>query len=101
MTKESQQTREEREAARQAEAMRALERVERESETIANSNFARASNRQINHMEEALDRTLKRLGTDEDGKYDPIEAWGAGIGRIGGAIFAIILVIWLISHFTR
>ncbi len=99
--KNKHQTREERDAVRQEEARRALERVDRESEAIANSNFARAANQRVSHMDNALNKTLKKLGTDENGKYDPIEAWGTGIGRIGGAIFAIFLALWLINHFLR
>ena len=75
---------------RQREAERVLRQVEMDSEALGTSSFARTANKAKNHLG----------GADAD-QQDPIEVWGTRIGRIGGAIFAIILVVWLINHFTR
>ncbi|MCT4656220.1 MAG: hypothetical protein N4A65_10455 [Cohaesibacter sp.] len=75
---------------KQLEAERLLARVEREGEALGTSSFARTANKAKDH-----------LGASDIDANDPIEVWGTRIGRIGGAIFAIILVLWLINHFTR
>ncbi len=90
MTDETKQSRESRDAARQLEAERSLKRVDMDSEAIGTSTLARAAGRAKSHLD----------GSDVD-PNDPIEVWGTRIGRSAGAIFAIILVLWLISHFTR
>lgn len=66
------------------EALRSLDRVQAESETIVGSTFVRMADRAKGHLS-AADK-------DED---DQIEVWGTRIGRIAGLIFAIGLVIYL------
>ncbi|WP_316861902.1 hypothetical protein [uncultured Cohaesibacter sp.] len=90
MTKQSHQSRQQRNDARQQQAERALKRVEMEGEALGTSAFARTANKAKDH-----------LGAADMDRNDPIEVWGTRIGRIGGAIFAIILVLWLVNHFTR
>lgn len=75
---------------KQREAEQALRRVSNEGESLGTSSFARVANNAKDH-----------LGAAEIDENDPIELWGTRIGRIAGAIFAIILVLWLINHFTR
>ena len=89
----SEQTENKRERAhqdRQAEAEQALRRVDAEGEALGTSALARAGNKAKGH-----------LGASDVDPDDPIEVWGTRIGRIGGALFAIILVLYLINHFTR
>lgn len=66
------------------EALRAIKRVEAESETVAGSTFVRMADRAKNHMSAA----------DKDAD-DQIEVWGTRIGRAAGAIFFVGLVIYL------
>ncbi|WP_434054833.1 MAG: hypothetical protein RDA78_08185 [Roseibium sp.] len=66
------------------EALKALDRVQAESETIVGSTFVRMADRAKDHLS-AADK-------DED---DQIEVWGTRIGRGAGVIFAIGLVIYL------
>ncbi|WP_305987888.1 hypothetical protein [Roseibium sp. MMSF_3544] len=66
------------------EALKALDRVQAESETIVGSTMVRMADRAKNHLS-AADK-------DED---DQIEVWGTRIGRFAGLIFAIGLVIYL------
>lgn len=66
------------------EALKALDRVQAESETIVGSTFVRMADRAKDHLS-AADK-------DED---DQIEVWGTRIGRAAGVIFAIGLVIYL------
>ncbi|EFO32641.1 conserved hypothetical protein [Roseibium sp. TrichSKD4] len=74
---------EKREEKRQ-DALRALDRVQAESETIGTSSFARMA-----------DRAQKHLSAADKDEEDPIEVWGTRIGRAAGVIFAIGLVIYL------
>lgn len=67
------------------EALKALDRVQAESETIAGSTFVRMADRAKDHLSAA----------DKDND-DQIEVWGTRIGRVAGAIFAIGLVIYLL-----
>lgn len=67
------------------EAMKAIDRVQAESETIVGSTFVRMADRAKDHLS-AADK-------DED---DRIEVWGTRIGRIAGAVFAVGLVIYLV-----
>jgi hypothetical protein len=90
MTAKKTPNREDRHTAKEEEAKRALERVETEGETLGTSSFARTANKARDHF-----------GAADSDQTDPMEIWGTRIGRIGGAIFAIILVLWLINHFTR
>lgn len=66
-------------------ALKALDRVQAESETIAGSTFVRMADRAKDHLNAA----------DKDGD-DQIEVWGTRIGRGLGAVFAVCLVIYLI-----
>lgn len=71
------------------DALRALDRVEAESETIVGSTFVRMADRARNHLSAA----------DKD-ETDQIEVWGTRIGRGLGVLFAIGLVIYLaITYF--
>ena len=90
MTKREAKTRQERQDDKVAQAERALSRVDTEGEALGTSAFARTAKRAKDH-----------LGANDADPDDPIEIWGTRIGRIGGAIFAIFLVLWLVSHFTR
>ena len=90
MTEEKHTSRETKAEERRLEAERALRRVDMEAESLGSSTLARTANRAKDH-----------LGASDVNPDDPIEVWGTRIGRIGGAIFAIILVLWLINHFTR
>lgn len=67
------------------DALRALDRVEAESETIVGSTFVRMAERARTHLS-AGDK-------DED---DRIEVLGTRIGRGLGVVFAIGLVIYLV-----
>ncbi len=67
------------------DALRSLDRVGAESETIAGSTFVRMADRAKGHMS-AADK-------NED---DHIEVWGTRIGRGAGLVFAIGLVIYLV-----
>lgn len=66
------------------EALRAIDRVQAESETIAGSSFTRMADRAKNHLSAA----------DKDAE-DRIEVLGTRIGRSLGVVFAICLVIYL------
>ena len=90
MTERQPKTRQQRQNDKASQAERALARVDTEGEALGTSAFARTANRARDH-----------LGAHDADPNDPIEVWGTRIGRIGGAIFAIFLVLWLISHFTR
>ncbi|WP_319533769.1 hypothetical protein [uncultured Cohaesibacter sp.] len=90
MADDDKQTRQQRDEARQREAEQALSRVEMEGEALGASSFARSANKAKGHF------TAQDVDPD-----DPVEKWGTRIGRGAGAIFAIILVIWLVDHFTR
>ena len=78
-------------AARAEESRRILERIERESETVAASSMARTS-----------DLVRKGLsgkdGTDED--TDPIEVLGKRIGRTLGWIAMIALVAYFVTTYV-
>ncbi len=69
---------------RRDEALRAIDRVEAESETIVGSTFVRMADRAKNHLSAA----------DEE-PDDRIEVLGTRIGRSLGIVFAIGLVIYL------
>jgi hypothetical protein len=73
-----------REDARQEEARAALERVARDSDTIAGSSLGRAGRRLGDHFS----------GKDPDdaaGRADPIEVWGRRIGRALSLLGVIVL----------
>lgn len=67
------------------EALRALKRVEDESETIAGSTFVRMAQRAKGHF-----------GAADKDQIDPVEVLGTRIGRGAGALFALGLIIYLI-----
>lgn len=67
------------------EALRSLDRVGAESETIVGSTFVRMADRAKGHLSAA----------DKD-EEDQIEVWGTRIGRGAGLIFAVGLVIYLV-----
>ena len=90
MTEQNRPSREQRQEDRRSQAERALARADMEGEALGTSAFARTANKAKDH-----------LGAQDADPDDPIEVWGTRIGRIGGAIFAIILVLWLVNHFTR
>jgi uncharacterized membrane protein len=70
------------------EALQALDRVGAESETVAGSTFVRMADRARNH-----------LGAADKDEDDRIEVWGTRIGRVLGLLFAIGLVIYLVSTY--
>lgn len=76
--------REQKDEERRTEALRAIDRVQVESETIGSSSFVRMAHRARDHFAAA----------DKDEK-DAAEVWGARIGRTAGLLFAIGLVIHL------
>ncbi|MEE4012985.1 hypothetical protein V1T76_13025 [Roseibium sp. FZY0029] len=71
------------------EALRTLDRVNAESETVAGSTFVRMADRAKDHLS-AADK-------DED---DRIEVWGSRIGRGLGLVFAIGLAIYLVVTYV-
>ncbi|MBO6506938.1 MAG: hypothetical protein JJ866_09875 [Roseibium sp.] len=75
--------------AKRDEALKAIKRVEAESETVAGSTFVRMADRAKSHMS-AADK-------DED---DRIEVWGTRIGRGLGLIFFVGLVIYLLVTYV-
>ena len=68
----------------QKEALRALDRVEAESETVAGSTFVRMAKRAQDHF-----------GAADREEQDNIEIWGTRIGRAAALVFAIGLLIYL------
>ncbi|MEJ8476376.1 hypothetical protein [Roseibium algae] len=69
---------------RRDDALRSLERVQAESETVAGSTFVRMAKRAQGHFE----------ASDQD-QHDPMEVWGTRIGRAAGLVFAVGLLIYL------
>ncbi|WP_417671276.1 hypothetical protein [Roseibium sp.] len=67
------------------DALRALDRVEAESETIAGSTFVRMARQAQDHF-----------GAADKDHEDAAEVWGTRIGRGAGLVFAIGLVIYLV-----
>lgn len=77
--------------ARAEESKRILERIERESETVAASSMARAS--------DLLRKGLSgKDGNSEDA--DPVEVLGKRIGRTLGWIAMIALVVYLLVNYV-
>jgi uncharacterized membrane protein len=66
------------------EALKALDRVQAESETVGGSSFVRMAERAKDHMRAA-----------DKHNDDQIEVWGTRIGRTLGLVFAIGLAIYL------
>lgn len=73
---------------KQQEALRAIDRVQAESETIVGSTFVRMA-----------DRAQKHMSAADKNADDPVEVWGTRIGRTAGLIFAIGLVIYLFKSY--
>ncbi|WP_153771476.1 hypothetical protein [Labrenzia sp. CE80] len=70
--------------ARRDEALRSLDRVEAESETVAGSTFVRMAKRAQDHF-----------GAHDLDEDDKVEVWGTRIGRGAGLIFAVGLLVYL------
>lgn len=77
--------------ARAEESKRILERIERESETVATSSMARTSDL-------VRGKLSGKDGTDDD--MDPVEVLGKRIGRTLGWIAMIVLVIYLVITYV-
>ena len=74
---------------REREAREALERVARDSETIAGSSLGRAGRRLGNHF------AARDAVGEADGGTDPIELWGRRIGRALSLVAVVALAWWL------
>ena len=81
--------REEKDAERQREAEAALRRVERDSETVGTSSAARIASKAGDHFSNA--------DAEND---DWTEVWGRRIGRVGGLIFVLWLVFYLVTTYV-
>ncbi len=79
------------EQEREREAREALERVQRDSESLGSSALARMSQHAQDHFS-AKDAE----GTGESGGTDPIELWGRRIGRILSLVGVVVLTLWLL-----
>lgn len=77
-----------RQEEKREEALRAIDRATVESETITGSTLARMAQRAQDHL----------AGADAD-ETDRIEVWGRRIGRTAGFLFAIGLVIYLVTTY--
>lgn len=75
----------ERDAERREQALRDLDRVTAESETVAGSTLVRMAQRAQNH-----------LGAADKPENERIEVWGTRIGRAAGLLFAAGLLIHLL-----
>jgi hypothetical protein len=76
---------------REREAREALERVQRDAETVGSSALARMSRRAQEHF-----GGRDAIGTAEDGGTDPIELWGRRIGRALSLVGVTLLALWLL-----
>ena len=74
---------------REQEAREALERVQRDTDTLGSSALARMGRRAGDHFG-------AKDAMDPDGVADPIELWGRRIGRILSLIGVVILGLWLL-----
>lgn len=72
----------------EAEAKRILERVAQESETVGTSSVKRVAERVKGHM--------SAQDADEN---EWAELWGKRIGRALGAVFVVVLIIYLIKTY--
>jgi hypothetical protein len=72
------------------ESREALERVERDSETVGASSLARIGHRVQGHF-----AGKDAVGAGEHGDTDPIELWGRRIGRALSLVGVVILALWL------
>ena len=71
---------------REAESRAALERVARDTQSIAGSPLGRMGRRVGDHFTGA-----DAAGQAQDGGTDPIEVWGRRIGRALSVVGAVIL----------
>jgi hypothetical protein len=76
---------------RDQEAREALERVQRDSETLGSSALARMGRRAGDHF-----GAKDAVGSAKDGGTDPIELWGRRIGRVLSLVGVVILGLWLL-----
>jgi hypothetical protein len=74
---------------REREAREALERVQRDTDTLGSSALARMGRRAGDHFG-------AKDAMDPDGSTDPVELWGRRIGRILSLIGVVILGFWLL-----
>ncbi|RNC96960.1 MAG: hypothetical protein ED558_03705 [Oricola sp.] len=74
--------------AREEEARKVIERVERESEIVGRSSFVRAAGKARDHLTAAE-------------AEDPVEVWGRRVGRALSVIAFIGLALWLLAYLTR
>jgi hypothetical protein len=79
------------EKEREREAREALERVQRDTETLGSSALARMSRQAQDHF-----GGRDALGAAEDGGTDPIELWGRRIGRGLSLVGVVVLGLWLL-----
>ncbi len=78
---------------RERESRAALERLERESETLGSSSLARMGRRLGDHFGAA-----DAVGEGEGGGTDPMELWGRRIGRALSLLGVIALGLWLAAQ---
>lgn len=71
------------------EAREALERVQRDTETLGSSALARMGRRAGDHFG-------AKDAMDPNGETDPVELWGRRIGRALSLVGVVILGIWLL-----
>ncbi len=76
---------------RDREAREALERVQRDSETLGSSALARMGRRAGEHF-----GGNDAVGSSEDGGTDPVELWGRRIGRGLSLVGVVVLGLWLL-----
>ena len=76
----------EREARDASEAREALERVQRDTDTLGSSALARMGRRAGDHF-----GGKDAVGASEGGETDPIELWGRRIGRALSLIGVVVL----------
>lgn len=73
----------------EAESKRILERVAQESETVGTSSVKRVAERVKDHM--------TAQDTDQN---EWAELWGTRIGRALGAVFVVVLIIYLVRTYV-
>lgn len=73
----------------EAEAKRILERVAQESETVGTSSVKRVAERVKGHMS----------ANDAD-ENEWAELWGTRIGRTLGAVFVVVLIVYLLKTYV-
>jgi hypothetical protein len=79
------------EQERERKAREALERVQRDSESVGSSALARMSRHAQDHFS-----GRDAVGAAEDGSTDPIELWGRRIGRGLSLVGVVLLGLWLL-----